>query len=187
MLSTAKLNATGHRWVSELSDFRFTVNYVLSTAKLNSIGHRWVSELSDFRFTVNYVLSTAELNATGHRWVSELSDFRFTVNYRPGKVNIDADVLSRMPRTIEDMMQSCTSEVSLDILQETAAAMSIDNNDPLSWAMCLPTAVDTIDIDQHTANQYNSNLSTITPRDIIQAQQCDPVIAPVLRFKVQGA
>ena len=127
------------------------------------------------------------MNATGHRWVSELSDFRFTVKYRPGKVNVDADVLSRMPRTIEDMMQSCTSEVSPDILQATAAAMSIDNNDPLSWAMCLPTTVDTIDIDQHTANQYHSNLSTITPRDILQAQQCDPVLAPVLRFKVQGA
>ena len=28
--------------------------YVLSTAKLNSMGHRWVSELADFNFEIKY-------------------------------------------------------------------------------------------------------------------------------------
>ena len=97
---------------------------------------------------LTYVLSTAKLNATGHRWVSELADFRFTVRYRPGKINVDADGLSRMPSKIEDMMQSCNSEISPDILQATAEAMSVDNNDLASWIMCLPATVDLIDIDQ---------------------------------------
>ena len=30
------------------------LTYVLSTAKLNATGHRWVSELADFNFTIHY-------------------------------------------------------------------------------------------------------------------------------------
>ena len=32
MLTSARLNATGHRWVAELSDFNFTVKYRPGTA-----------------------------------------------------------------------------------------------------------------------------------------------------------
>ena len=31
-LTTAKLNATGHRWVAELADFHFTIKYQPGTA-----------------------------------------------------------------------------------------------------------------------------------------------------------
>ena len=175
-------------------------NYHLHSGKLEFLALKWAvcDHFRDFlyyapSFTVftdnnplTYVLSTAKLNATGHRWVSELADFRFTVKYRPGKINVDADVLSRMPSTIEDMMQSCTSEISPDILQATAAAMSVDNNDLAPWIMCLPATVDLIDIDQQITKQDHSVLNTITPRDILQAQQHDPVIAPALRFKLNG-
>ena len=44
-----------------------------------------------------YILTTAKLDATGHRWVAALAAYNFTLNYRPGKANIDADVLSRIP------------------------------------------------------------------------------------------
>ncbi|KAJ7986493.1 hypothetical protein DPEC_G00340450 [Dallia pectoralis] len=54
------------------------------------------------RFTVRtdnnpltYVLSTAKLSAVGHRWLSALSTYDFDVKYRPGRHNIDADLLSR--------------------------------------------------------------------------------------------
>ena len=45
---------------------------------------------------LKYILSSAKLNATGLRWVGELADFNFTIKYRPGKVNTDADALSRL-------------------------------------------------------------------------------------------
>ncbi len=44
------------------------------------------------------------LNATGCRWVAELADLYFTIRYRPGKENVDADSLSRMPVDIETAM-----------------------------------------------------------------------------------
>ena len=46
---------------------------------------------------MTYVLSSARLDATGHRWVSELANYDITIYYRPGRVNTNADVLSRLP------------------------------------------------------------------------------------------
>jgi len=58
---------------------------------------------------LTYVLSSAKLNATGLRWVGELSDFNFTIHYRPGKTNIDADTLSRMPLDDTAHMETYTA------------------------------------------------------------------------------
>lgn len=62
-------------------------------------------------------MTTAKLNAVGHRWVGELSDFRFDIKYRPGKSNIDADTLSRLPLDIEVHSESCTKECSEDVVR----------------------------------------------------------------------
>lgn len=58
--------------------------------------------LYGLRFTVRtdnnpltYVLSTAKLNACGHRWLAALSAYDFSIQYRPGRENVDADLLSR--------------------------------------------------------------------------------------------
>lgn len=68
---------------------------------------------------LTYVLSTAKLNATGCRWVAELADFHITIKYRPGRENMDADSLSRMPVDIETMMKECTEELSSQSVQAT--------------------------------------------------------------------
>ena len=93
-------------------------NYHLHSGKLEFLALKW-SVCEQFRdylyyaksFTVytdnnplTYVLSTAKLNATGHRWVAELADFTFTIKYRPGKINQDADTLSRMPLNIYHLL-----------------------------------------------------------------------------------
>ena len=46
---------------------------------------------------LTYVLTTAKLDACGQRWVSAIAPMTFNLHYKPGKTNIDADVLSRMP------------------------------------------------------------------------------------------
>lgn len=45
---------------------------------------------------LTYVLTTAKLDATGHRWVAALSNYNFSLTYRSGKLNQDADGLSRL-------------------------------------------------------------------------------------------
>ena len=44
---------------------------------------------------LTYVLSTAKLDATGHRWVAALANYNFAITYRSGRLNQDADGLSR--------------------------------------------------------------------------------------------
>lgn len=46
---------------------------------------------------LTYELSTAKLDAAGYRWLAELSTYDFSLKYRHGKLNIDADALSRPP------------------------------------------------------------------------------------------
>ena len=54
---------------------------------------------------LTYILMTAKMDATGHRWVTALAAYNFTLKYRPGKANIDADVLSRIPWNKEQTVE----------------------------------------------------------------------------------
>ena len=57
-------------------------------------GHEFLARTDNNPLT--YVLSSAKLDATGHRWVSELANYHFRIEYRAGKLNKDADSLSRI-------------------------------------------------------------------------------------------
>ena len=46
---------------------------------------------------LTYVLTTAKLDACGQRWVSAIAPMNFNLHYKPGRTNIDADALSRLP------------------------------------------------------------------------------------------
>ena len=46
---------------------------------------------------LTYVLTTAKLDATGQRWIASLANYDFKIYYRSGKLNVDADSLSRIP------------------------------------------------------------------------------------------
>ena len=45
---------------------------------------------------LTYILTTAKLDAMGHRWVASLDPYDFALHYKPGKLNTDADSLSRI-------------------------------------------------------------------------------------------
>ncbi len=47
---------------------------------------------------LTYILSTAKLDSVGHQWLADLSAFDFDILYKPGKSNVDGDVLSQLPR-----------------------------------------------------------------------------------------
>ena len=46
---------------------------------------------------MTYILTTARLDATGKRWVVSLANYNFKIFYRSGKLNVEADALSRIP------------------------------------------------------------------------------------------
>ena len=67
---------------------------------------------------LTYVMTTAKLNATGLRWVATLSNYQFVIKYRPGKLNIDADGLSRCPLDWKVAEKVCTERIRLSELDE---------------------------------------------------------------------
>ena len=47
---------------------------------------------------LTHVLKKAKLDATSHRWLAALANYHFDIQYRPGRINVDADCLSRLPQ-----------------------------------------------------------------------------------------
>ncbi|KAJ8340547.1 hypothetical protein SKAU_G00351800 [Synaphobranchus kaupii] len=86
------------------SEQRYPIHQLEFLALKWAVVDKFHDYLYGARFTVRtdnnpltYVLTTAKLNATGHRWLAALATYDFSVQYRPGKHNIDADLLSRNP------------------------------------------------------------------------------------------
>lgn len=103
-------------------------------AKLEFLALKWaVSEkLHDYlygaKFTVvtdnnplTYVLSKAKLDATGHRWLSALAPYDFNIVYRPGKLNTDADILSRYPGLNEPELKEIPADTIKVVCGATTA------------------------------------------------------------------
>lgn len=54
-------------------------------------------------------LHSARLGAVEQRWVSQLANYNYTLRYRPGRVNQNADILSRLPGALAatvDLLQA---------------------------------------------------------------------------------
>ena len=50
---------------------------------------------------LTYILTTAKLDVTGQRWVANLANYNFSIRYKSGKLNVDADALSRNPWDVQ--------------------------------------------------------------------------------------
>ena len=46
---------------------------------------------------LTYILTTAKPDAMGKGWVASLANYNFKIFYRSGKLNVEADALSRIP------------------------------------------------------------------------------------------
>lgn len=145
--------------------------------KLEFLAMKWaVTEkfkdyLYDHKFTVmtdnnplTYVLTSAKLDATGHRWLAALSAYDFDIKYRPGKANVDADILSRLP-SAEDLEK--IPEESVTAICNTMQSQPLIESLPIclsSTVFDLQDSCDELDIDE------------IGYRDIRSAQMSDPVL-----------
>ncbi len=131
------------------------------------------------------ILSSVKLNATGLRWVGELTEFKFEIKYRPDRVNIDADCLSRPPPDIQEFMESCSANISLDVVQAGLYAVKAQETGDVVWI----TAVSTDEKELQPDKGYNAmpagagQLKTV---DVVKAQHEDSVISRVLQLLKTG-
>lgn len=169
-------------------------NYHLHSGKLEFLALKWAvtEKFRDYlyyapTFTVftdrdcnplTYILSSAKLNATGCRWVAELADFHFTIRYRPGRENVDADSLSRMPVEIEEMMEQCTEEMGSDCVAAiTQVVETPDFNSPMVCPIL--TRLQCTSVSEEPHNQFSVT-------EVKQAQQDDGNIGPIMQCKMSN-
>ena len=174
-------------------------NYNLHAGKLEFLALKW-AVCEQFRdilyhakfFTVytdnnplTYILTSAKLNATTQRWVSELAEFNFNIKYRPGKSNIDADFLSRMPLNIDEYIPQCTEELATDVLQATVSACCGQRKSEVAWVSALSAKPNNFDLqDQELLDPKSRQRFDVS--DIVQAQEEDSVISSIRKFKLGG-
>lgn len=125
-------------------------------------------------------MTMAKLNATSLRWVGELADFTLKIRYRPGKVNVDADSLSRMPTSWEEYMQSCSKKTSKDVLEAIISATRLQENRETTWLTALSDSSKLLEIDQD-----KEQVTHII--DLHKAQVIDPTTNRVLQLVRKGS
>jgi hypothetical protein len=120
------------------------------------------------------VLTTAKLDATGHRWLAALAAFDFTLTYKAGKLNADADALSRIPASAG--YQPVTLKRSS--IKEICSVATEPEPEPVAMMANLNAVLPPGDSTNPQHQQLGQ--SAIPVKDVARLQQEDPVISAVL-------
>ena len=149
-----------------------------SSMKLEFLGLKW-AVTEKFReyllgskcvvYTDNNPLShlqSAKLGATEMRWASQLAQFDFSVKYRSGRVNRNADGLSRRPvsqkNEADEILTTVTKSTILTTLQ----------NDKIPEAKVRNITTEAVDA--------TTVLPEFVPADVTSLQEHDPILCRVL-------
>ena len=116
-------------------------------------------------------LNNIRLNATGLRWIEEMVDFNFNIRYRSGKLDGDADALSRMPRDIDEYMKMFSAEVNRDVVQASVSGLQVQSEIPSTMPFSLET---------HCADINTTEISTNQKKE----QSNDPDVDHVITLKL---
>ena len=135
---------------------------------------------------LTYVLTTAKLDATGHRWLAALASYDITLTYRSGKMNIDADALSRRPQD-----ETGDPDISSESFQ--AIAEYIDDVDvertPYVHVMSNTVNVnDSVSGDGVNEGDGDDVMGSFPnpPPNWAEEQRKDPVISRVIKYLEEG-
>ena len=172
-------------------------NYHLHAGKLEFLALKWAvtEKFRDYLYyapsfdvytdnnPLTYILTSAKLSAVGHRWVAELADFNFCLRYRPGKTNIDADILSRLPIDPREYMDSCTAGMDKEAIDSTIQGLTHQRAEEIPWLTAVSANISIADQEPIVSDL---TLTQLVPGEIQRAQREDSVISQIMQFKQQG-
>ena len=119
---------------------------------------------------LTYVLTSAKLDASGHRWVAALANYNFSISYRSGKLNMDADRLSRLSEgsLSERVVYPDVLKAVLNQCQEA------DSHKPLATCLAQHIVVPDVNIPDDAVNA-----SALSSTDWSKGQDDDALISRV--------
>ena len=128
---------------------------------------------------LTYVLTSARLNATGHRWLAALATYDFTIKYRPGRENIDADLLSRQYATEIQKDWTIIPPSGIKALCKWAHATE-SSGVPSRLVDQLGVSPEVIpEVYACSVSLSGNTIDQLSSRELQIAQELDPVIGPV--------
>ena len=120
-------------------------------------------------------LQTAKLGATEMRWASQLAQFDFEVKFRSGKVNRNADALSRKQSPRERTVTCKPETVFQKVIKGTPLVdLCREDTTNISYASVRSIQVDSVDA-TNTLPEYGK-------AEMASLQAFDPVISRVLHW-----
>ncbi|KAI8512396.1 hypothetical protein Bbelb_090350 [Branchiostoma belcheri] len=161
-----------------------------SSCKLELLGLKWAvtEKFKDYLYGAKCTvytdnnplahLSTAQLGAVEQRWAARLANFDFEIKYRPGKSNVNADVLSRIPAYSSDKTEGEVEVVSAQVSRICCENYVSPPPKPLS--VTLSEIVGT------GAFEPMSTLPEHAQGDLSRQQRDDPVLDRVIHFVSRG-
>lgn len=116
-------------------------------------------------------LETSNLSAVEQRWVAQLAEFNFEVHYKPGKMNQNADVLSRLPGGTEPEVE----DIEKDFL--------VIKEDEVRACLWPTSGAEAKEVPVHSATQskVRGQICGSSWEEMRELQMRDPDISPVLR------
>ena len=130
---------------------------------------------------LTYILTSARLDATGHRWVAALSSYNFTITYRSGKLNQDADALSRLPEPTEPQTM-----VYPDVLKAILNSCQVLTEErPLAESLIVTHALHA-DAPENDIPQDQLKALSLSSAHWNRGQGDDPVISRVKQIVLSG-
>ena len=133
---------------------------------------------------LKYVLSTAHLNATGHHWVAKLADFNFDIKYRPGKVNVDADVLSHLPLDIEKYISLCTCNASESTINAAVKHVKAQVQFSIPWISAV--TAHSLKVRPYEEFLHQKPKELLNMKSLLIAQEHDLAISTVVQYILSG-
>ena len=101
------------------------------------------------------------------------------IRYRPGRLNADADSLSRLPRDFHTYMDSCTEKLTPESLHASVSAVQTLSNGDSIWL----TALTDEEEELHLVDAPSlASCNQVRVVDLVKAQKEDPHIGRVLEL-----
>ena len=165
------------------------LTYVMTTAKLNATGMRWVGELSAFDFTLKYRPGKSSGDADGlsrnplpcpsdHCAVAKCRSCRLSNQGCPNASRLASCVSQVGSPSITELEKECTESISRQDLSVLLSSPEAD--------YCQQVDVDQINLTSLHDLTSSSPLKLVSKEELGQKQSEDNVIGPVYEAKMVG-